>query len=195
MTLVNGEQQRGGKRIPVELKSLARLFLIHPGAFPVKISINKTAAFFVGAKNAHPTTIRIVTNLMLWMITGEIFTFAKLYSLPLGLEVDWKAPILLLGAAMVVVFTINCVKRKARDLDSTKSCDEIIDFVIDEVSSSVLNVGGICAALVVNTRIEGSTDFKLMLVAIGCYALFLLMEKRSEKVLENPSHAQLHDVK
>lgn len=161
----------------------------------MNISINRVAALFVGTKEEHPRISRIVVNFGLWAIVGELFTFAKIYSLPLALEVDWKAPLLLLGGAMVVVFVITCIKRKALGKKSIKSCDETIDFVMDELSSSILNVGGMCVALAINSGNHGVADMGFMGVVICCYGLFFLLEKRGEKVFDNPSHTQFHDVK
>ena len=160
----------------------------------MNISINKLVAFFAKSKDVHPIISRVVVSFSLWGIDGEIFTFAKMYSLPLALEVDWKAPLLLLGGAMVVVFAITCVKRKTLDKKSIKSCDETIDFVMDEVSSSVLNIGGICVALTVNAGNDGAANIGFMGVSAGCYALFVLLEKKNKKVIENPSQAELHDM-
>ncbi len=159
----------------------------------MNISIKKIASFFANSKDVHPRISRIVTNLVLWVTVGELFTIAKMFSLPLALEVDWKAPLLLLGGAMVVVFAITCVKRKTLDTKSIKSCDETIDFVMDEVSSSILNVGGICAALAASAQIEGFTDIELIFFGFGCYGLFLLLEKKSKNMLSDPRQTSPDD--
>jgi hypothetical protein len=128
---------------------------------------------------SSPILLRSLVNASIWIFAGFLAAFGRLYSLPLELQAEIATPILVVASAMFLTFIFSVVRRKSKLQRDIESCDEFIDFVIDEASSTVMNVGGISVAICVMAYLE-TKAFNLDFIGISalCYVAAWTMSKR-----------------
>ena len=94
---------------------------------------------------SSPILLRSLVNASIWIFAGFLAAFGRLYSLPLELQAEIATPILVVASAMFLTFIFSVVRRKSKLQRDIESCDEFIDFVIDEAVKS-----GICCKISLN---------------------------------------------